>query len=130
MGQWVDIVHDMKNIDLKKLNNEIEKIVSERDWDQFHSVKNLAMALSVESSELLEIFQWMTEAQSNSVKDDGKMMERIEDEVADIFVYMMRIMSKTDIDLEKVVLNKLKKNAEKYPVEKSKGNSKKYNDLD
>ena len=129
MVQGIDIVHDMKNIDLKKLNNEIEKLVSERDWDQFHSVKNLSMALSVESAELLEIFQWMTEAQSNDVKNDPKVMAKIEDEVADIFVYMMRILSKTEIDLEKAVLSKLQKNAEKYPVEKSKGNSKKYNDL-
>ena len=129
MGQVVDIVHDMKNIDLLKLNNEIEKIVSDRDWDQFHSVKNLSMALSVESAELLEIFQWMTEAQSNEVKNDPKALARVEDEVADIFVYLMRILSKTEIDLEKVVLNKLKKNVEKYPIDKSKGNSKKYNDL-
>jgi dCTP diphosphatase len=129
MVQGIDIVHDMKNIDLKKLNNEIEKLVSERDWDQFHSVKNLSMALSVESAELLEIFQWMTEAQSNDVKNDPKVMAKIEDEVADIFVYIMRILSKTEIDLEKAVLSKLQKNAEKYPVEKSKGNSKKYNDL-
>jgi dCTP diphosphatase len=129
MVQGIDIVHDMKNIDLKKLNNEIEKLVSERDWDQFHSVKNLSMALSVESAELLEIFQWMTEAQSNDVKNDPKVMAKIEDEVADIFVYMMRILSKTEIDLEKAVLSKLQKNAEKYPVEKSRGNSKKYNDL-
>jgi NTP pyrophosphatase (non-canonical NTP hydrolase) len=119
----------MKNIDLKKLNNEIEQIVSDRDWDQFHSVKNLAMALSVESAELLEIFQWMTESQSNEVKNDPKILGKVEDEIADIFVYMMRIISKTDIDLEKAVLSKLKKNVEKYPVEKSKGNSKKYNDL-
>lgn len=129
MVQGIDIVYDMKNIDLKKLNNEIEKLVSERDWDQFHSVKNLSMALSVESAELLEIFQWMTEAQSNDVKNEPKVMAKIEDEVADIFVYIMRILSKTEIDLEKAVLSKLQKNAEKYPVEKSKGNSKKYNDL-
>ena len=129
MVQVVDIVHDMKNIDLLKLNNEITKFVCDRDWDQFHSVKNLSMALSVESAELLEIFQWMTEAQSNDVKNDPKTLAKVEDEVADIFVYLMRILSKTEIDLEKVVLNKIKKNAEKYPVEKSKGNSKKYNDL-
>ncbi len=119
----------MKNIDLMKLNNEISNIVSDRDWDQFHSVKNLVMALSVESAELLEIFQWMTEADSNKVILDPKLKSKVEDEVADVFVYLLRIIDKSNIDLEAVVLNKLKKNIEKYPVEKSRGNSKKYNDL-
>ncbi len=119
----------MKNVDLVKINSEIETFITERDWDQFHSVKNLAMALSVESAELLEIFQWMTENQSNGVKTDFKTYAKLQDEVADVFVYLMRIVSKTEIDLETVVLNKIKKNAEKYPVDKSKGNSKKYSDL-
>lgn len=118
----------MKNIDLQKLNADIEQFVSERDWNQFHSVKNLSMALSVESSELLEIFQWMKESDSNLVKNDPKIMQKVEDEVADVFVYLMRIISKTDIDLEKVVRAKMKKNAEKYPADKVKGNSKKYNE--
>ena len=116
-------------MDLKKLNIEIEKLVHDRDWDQFHSVKNLSMALSVESSELMEIFQWLTEDESNKIASDPKLMSKLEDEVADVFVYLMRIVSKTNIDLEQAVLNKLKKNAEKYPIEKSKGNSKKYNEL-
>lgn len=119
----------MKNLDLVKINSEIEKIVHDRDWDQFHSIKNLAMALSVESSELLEIFQWMSEVESNQVKNDPRLMGKIEDEVADIFVYLLRIVSKTEINLEEVVLQKLKKNAEKYPIDKSRGNSKKYNEF-
>ena len=77
-----------KKMDLKKINSEIEKFVSDRDWDQFHSVKNLSMALSVESSELLEIFQWLTEEQSNQIKNDPKLMGKVEDEVADVFVYL------------------------------------------
>lgn len=123
------IMKAMKNIDLQKLNQDIEHFVSEREWDQFHSVKNLSMALSVESSELLEIFQWMSEEDSNHIKNNSQVMGKIEDEVADIFVYLLRIISKTDIDLEQVVRNKMRKNAQKYPVEKSRGNSKKYNEL-
>lgn len=119
----------MKNLDLQKLNAEIEKIVHDRDWDQFHSIKNLSMALNVESSELLEIFQWMKEDDSNKIQTNPKLMSKVEDEVADIFVYLLRIVSKTNMDLETVVLNKLKKNAEKYPVDKSRGNSKKYNEF-
>lgn len=116
-------------VDLEKLNTEITKIVSDRDWDQFHSVKNLAMALSVESSELLEIFQWMSEADSNNVKNDPKTLAKLQDEVADVFYYLLRIVQKTDINLEDALLQKMKKTNEKYPVEKSRGNSKKYNEL-
>ena len=119
----------MKNIDLKKLNDEIEQFVKERDWDQFHSIKNLSMALSVECSEFLEIFQWLTEDQSNEITNDPELLLKAQDELADIFLYLMRILSKTNMDLETVVRNKMRKNAEKYPVELSKGNSKKYNEF-
>jgi NTP pyrophosphatase (non-canonical NTP hydrolase) len=119
----------MKNIDLKKLNDEIEQFVKDRDWDQFHSVKNLSMALSVECSEFLELFQWLTEDQSNEITNDPELLLKAQDELADIFLYLMRILSKTNIDLETVVRNKMRKNAEKYPVELSKGNSKKYNEF-
>lgn len=119
---------EMKNIDLEKLNNDILQFVTERDWEQFHSVKNLSMAMSVEASELMELFQWMTEEDSNNIKNDPKNLSKLEDEVADVFVYLMRILHKTDIDLEKAVRQKMKKNAEKYPVDKSRGNSKKYNE--
>jgi NTP pyrophosphatase (non-canonical NTP hydrolase) len=119
----------MKNIDLKKLNQDIEQFIQDRDWDQFHSVKNLTMALNVESSELMEIFQWISEEKSNQIKDDPKVLSKVEDEVADVFVYLMRIMSKSGIDLETAVRNKMKKNADKYPVELARGNSKKYNEF-
>ncbi len=119
----------MKNIDLMKLNEDINQFVKERDWDQFHSVKNLSMALNVESAELMEIFQWLTEEKSNNIKSDPKLLSKVEDEVADVFVYLMRILNKTNIDLEKAVQNKMKKNADKYPVELSKGNSKKYDEF-
>lgn len=118
-----------KKMDLKKITTEIDKFAHDREWDQFHSVKNLSMALNVESSELMEIFQWQTEEQSNQVKNDPKLLGKVEDEVADVFVYLLRIVSKTNINLEQAVLNKLKKNAEKYPIEKSRGNSKKYDEL-
>jgi len=118
----------MKNIDLAKLNQDILNFVSERDWDQFHSVKNLSMALSVESSELLEIFQWMKEEDSNKVKNNPEVMEKVQDEVADIFLYLMRILHKTEIDLESAVRNKMKKNALKYPASQVKGSSKKYDE--
>ena len=119
----------MKKIDLEKIHQEIETMVLDRDWDQFHTIKNLSMALNVESSELMEIFQWMNESQSNQAKDNPLLKSQIEDEVADVFVYLLRIVNKMEIDLEGATLRKIKKNCEKYPVEKSKGNATKYNKL-
>jgi dCTP diphosphatase len=119
----------MKNIDLLKLNDDIENFITERDWDQFHSVKNLSMALNVEASELLEIFQWMKEEESNLVASDPVVLQKVKDEVADVFLYLMRIVHKTEIDLEEVVREKMKKNAQKYPVELSRGNARKYTEL-
>lgn len=114
----------MTKIDLPRLQSEINQFVTERDWDQFHSVKNLSMALSVEASELVEIYQWMKEEDSNSFSS-----EKVRDELADIFFYLIRLAEKTGTDLEAAVLAKLEKNRAKYPVEKSRGNSKKYTEL-
>ena len=118
----------MKTINYTLLENKIFKFSDDRDWDQFHSIKNLSMALSVESSELTEIFQWMTEAESNSVADDDVKFPKVKDEIADILIYLIRISSKLNINLEEAVINKMEKNIAKYPVEKFKGSSKKYNE--
>jgi NTP pyrophosphatase (non-canonical NTP hydrolase) len=120
---------NMKSIDIEKINNEVVKFIEDRDWDQFHSIKNLSMALSVETSELVEIFQWTKEDDSNKVSSDAKLKIKVEEEIADIFIYLLRIAVKSGINIEDAVLAKIKKNAEKYPVEKAKGSSAKYNDL-
>lgn len=120
----------MNSLDLSLLDKAISEFIAERDWDQFHSIKNLSMALSVEVAELVEIFQWMTEAASNSAPTDPALRPRIEDEIADIFVYLLRIVTRADIDLEQAVLRKIEKNAQKYPVDRSRGSAKKYTDLD
>jgi dCTP diphosphatase len=114
-------------MDLEKIKSIISQFSQERDWDQFHSIKNLAMALSVESSELLEIFQWVSEVDSNRISENPEMLAKLEDEIADVFIYLLRISMKSGIDMEKVIHTKLKKNAMKYPIHLSKGNSKKYN---
>lgn len=116
-------------MNLEKVKKELKNFSSDRDWDQFHSVKNLAMALSVECSELLEIFQWMSEEDSNQIKNSPEKLQNVRDEIADVFVYLMRISEKLNIDLELAVTEKMIKNAEKYPIEKARGNSKKYDDL-
>lgn len=118
----------MKTLDLQKLTELIMTFSQERDWDQFHSVKNLSMALSVEASELAEIFQWIKEDESNNVKNQPATLQKVEEEVADVFIYLLRILSKTDINLEDAVMRKMKKNELKYPIEKVRGSSKKYDE--
>lgn len=118
----------MKSFDLEKIQQKINFFVSQRNWDQFHSPKNLSMALSVECSELLEIFQWMNESQSLGVKENPLAMEKIRNEVADISTYLILLSSKLGIDLEEAILNKIEENEKKYPVELAQGNSKKYDE--
>lgn len=112
-------------MNLNSLQNKIKEFVDERDWDQFHSLKNLSMALSVESSELLEIFQWAKEDEAL----DSKKKESLQDELADVFYYVLRIADKSGINLEQALLEKLQKNAAKYPVDKARGNSRKYTEF-
>jgi dCTP diphosphatase len=112
-------------MDITKIQNQLKKFAIERDWEQFHTPKNLAMALSVEASELVEIFQWLKPEESNS--PDQKQIESINDEVADIAMYLLRFCSVLEIDLESAIKSKLERNAEKYPINLSKGNSQKYN---
>ncbi|RXJ98269.1 nucleotide pyrophosphohydrolase [Arcobacter sp. CECT 8989] len=114
-------------MNLDSIQNEIKSFSKKRDWDKFHSPKNLSMALSVEASELVEIFQWLTEEQSYNLGDSKKL--HAEEEVADIAIYLLRICTKLDIDLEDAILKKMKKNEEKYPVEKVKGSAKKYTEI-
>ena len=110
--------------ELENLILKIRKFADDRDWDQYHSPKNLTMALIVESAELVEHFQWMTEEQSANVP--AETHEQISHELADIFVYLLRLSDKLDIDLIEAANNKMDINGKKYPVEKVRGSSKKY----
>ena len=115
-------------MDIFKIQNQLQKFASERDWEQFHSPKNLSMALSVEASELVEIFQWLTLEESNF--PDQKQLDSIRSEVADIAMYLIRFCDVLKIDLEEAIDEKFIENGNKYPVELSKGSSKKYNQRD
>ena len=117
-------------MDVKGILSQFNQFADERDWDQFHTIKNLSMALSVESSELLELFQWAKDEEIQDwIKNDANKKNQIAEEVADIFMYLLKIADKAEIDLESAIKNKMQKNAEKYPVEKARGNSKKYTEL-
>jgi NTP pyrophosphatase (non-canonical NTP hydrolase) len=112
-------------MDISKIQNQLKKFAIERDWEQFHTPKNLSMALSVEASELVEIFQWLRAEES--ISPDKKQTDAIKSEVADIAMYLLRFCSILEIDIEEAIESKLEQNYEKYPVNLSKGNAQKYN---
>ncbi len=118
-----------KLVDIEKMVIAQRKFSKDRDWDQFHTPKNLAIALNVESCELLEIFQWLKDDESKNVMKDEKKAQMIKEEVADVLYYLIRIADKLEIDMEKEFWNKLSKNEQKYPIDKSHGNSKKYTEF-
>ena len=111
---------------LQDLKARIRQFDEERDWERFHSPKNLAMALIVEAAELVEHFQWLTEEQSSSLP--AEKLSEVEAELADILIYLVRIADRLDIDLDRAALKKLQSNAEKYPADKVRGKSNKYTD--
>lgn len=113
---------------LEHIKNRLREFAAERDWDQFHSPKNLAMALIVEAAELVEHFQWLTEAQSQTLPP--KKLAEVEQEIADIQIYLIRLADKLGVDMEKAVNAKIALNEKKYPAEKVRGSAVKYNDCD
>lgn len=117
------------NFNINKLLLLQRKFVKDREWDSFHTPKNLSMALAGEAGELVEIFQWLTPEQSFEVMKDSKKALQIRHELADILYYTLRIADRLDVDLEKSMLEKLKQNAKRYPVKLSKGNATKYTEL-
>jgi len=107
--------------DIKEITSELLKFRNERDWEQFHNPKDLALAINIEAGELLEEFLWK--------KHEDAKKEKIKEELADVFAYAFLLAEKYDFDVKKIVLEKIKKNGEKYPVSKAKGTSIKYTDL-
>ena len=112
--------------ELEQLRLKLREFAAERDWDQFHSPKNLAMALSVEASELVECFQWLTEEQSRALS--AQQLAAGTEEIADIQLYLIRLADKLDVDIRNAVSDKFKKNEAKYPADKVRGSAKKYNE--
>lgn len=115
------------NSDLQSLTQALRDFAKEREWEQFHSPKNLASALTVEASELLEHFQWLTEDQSRNLSIDKKA--EVGAEAADVLLYLLQLCDKLEIDLMEAARTKLAVNAEKYPVARALGSSKKYTEI-
>ena len=112
---------------LVEVLERIRSFRDERDWLQFHDPKNLATSIAIEAAELLEEFQWQTNEQSR--RHAAQNLEAISDEIADVAIYLIELTDVLGIDLRDAILAKLEKNAAKYPVEKSRGNSTKYDKL-
>lgn len=107
--------------DIYEILDELRKFNQERDWDQFHNGKDLAIGLSVEASELLEAFLWKA--------PEDVSVDKIKEELADVLNYAFQMADRYNLDIKQIMLDKIKRNAEKYPVEKAKGSAKKYNEL-
>ena len=113
--------------ELETLRDEVRAFAVARDWDQFHSPKNLAMALSAEAGELLEVFQWLTEEQSRAPAPETR--QAAAEEIADVLIYLLQLAHKLGIDPVAAAREKLVANARKYPLDKARGLAKKYTEL-
>ena len=118
----------MSDDGLDALKRKVRQFAADRDWEQFHSPKNLAMALSVEVAELVEHFQWLTEEQSRNL--DARKLERVRLELADVFIYLLRISDRLDVDLLGAAADKIVLNEKKYPADRVRGSSRKYDEYE
>ena len=107
--------------DIKEITQELKKFRDERDWEQFHNPKDLALALNIEAGELLENYLWKESSEAN--------IDKVKEELADVFAYAFLLAENYNFDVKEIVLEKIKLNSKKYPIDKSKGTAKKYNEL-
>ena len=114
---------------LESLKHRVESFRDERDWLKFHNPKDLSMALSIEASELEELFLWKDKNELAQLSNDKHQLEMVKEEMADMCIYLLSLSSVLKVDLSDSITEKLAKNSAKYPVSKSKGSSKKYNEL-
>jgi len=117
-------------MNLPELTQAVLRFRDERNWAQFHSLRNLIVSLNLEATELLELTQWKSDADMAALQEDSGTREALRDECADVLLYLLLIADKAGIDLEDAARRKLKKNAAKYPIEKSYGSSRKYTQLE
>ena len=121
------VIQPVATDEIQRLQQAIEKFARDRDWEQFHTPKNLAMAMSVEAAEVVEIFQWLTDEQSKSLSKEK--VADLADELADTYIFLLKIAAHYGIDINQAALHKILKNEVKDPVAKARGNSRKYTEL-
>lgn len=119
----------MRSLDIEKMQEKIRQIIQARDWGKFHSPKNQSISLLLEASELMEIFQWLTEKESYEIKNNPKKMIEVKEELADILFWVLLLSDHFQIDLQDAFWKKMKKNEKNYPVKLSKGNATKHTEL-
>lgn len=124
----MNLRHD-DNTTLGALKTEVLAFARARDWEQFHSPKNLSMAIAAEAAELMEPLLWVTPEESRAVMNRPDKRAALQDELADIVVYCLEFANQTGIDLSTAITEKMARNAQKYPVEKARGRAEKYNEL-
>lgn len=112
-----------------ELKEAVKKFRDERDWERYHTPKDLAVSISIEAAELLELFQWKDRQEIQGMLEDPKYKARIKGELADVMNYCLALSNTLDMDMSEALLEKVRDNSEKYPVEKTKGNYKKYTEL-
>ena len=103
-------------ISIEELKSTVEKFVSERDWEKFHSPKNLSMSISIEASELMELFQWLTFNESKEKMKEGSLRKNAIDEIADVMIYAISFCNRNNIDISDAIAQKMRKNEKKYPI--------------
>ena len=116
-------------VSVSSLKEAVAEFRDDRDWLKFHNPKDLSIAISVESSELEELFLWKDDMSASRVRKDRKQFSRVKEEIADIFIYLLSLSNVLGLDMSEAVAEKLEQNSRKYPVSKSKGSNKKYNEL-
>ena len=121
MVRWVDLIMSDKQTTISQLKSLIDSFVDERDWKQFHSPKNLSMSISIESSELMELFQWLSLEEAKEVMKAGDIRDNAIDEIADVLIYAIAFCIRNNIDISGAIKQKMEKNTKKYPAEKFKG---------
>lgn len=114
---------------LQEIKTKVLAFARERDWEQFHSPKNLSMAIAAEAAELMEHFLWQSPKQSEMDVLEPKLRAKIEEELADVLIFAIEFANMTQLDIAEIIEKKMKRNGEKYPVEKARGNSLKYTEL-
>ncbi len=118
-----------KTTTIQELKDLIKKFCDERNWDQFHNAKELAIGISTEASEVLEHFRFKSEEEIEEFFNNPEKKEKISEEIADVIYFSLRLSQKYGVDISEALIDKLKKNEKNYPIEKSKGSNKKYTEL-
>jgi dCTP diphosphatase len=116
-------------VTITELQGTLREFAREREWEQFHTPKNLAMALTGEVGELVELFQWLTAEESGAIMSDSRRAEQVRHELADVFGYVLRLADVLGVDLSDALHEKIRVNAEHYPIGKARGHARKYTDL-